>query len=105
MKEYARPIILVLAAVALAASLGSLYVHYQLLHNPDYTSVCDVSETVSCRAVYESSYSTIRGVPVAAGGAIWSALVLLLSAWGMADRGRLTADLSAVAPRAKAEAA
>jgi uncharacterized membrane protein/protein-disulfide isomerase len=95
MKEYARPIILVLAAVALAASLGSLYVHYQLLHNPDYTSVCDVSETVSCRAVYESSYSTIRGVPVAAGGAIWSALVLLLAGWGMASTDRARSSVAA----------
>jgi hypothetical protein len=33
--------------------------------------------------VFESAYGTIAGVPVAAGGAIWSALVLLLSAWGM----------------------
>ena len=90
MKAYARPIIIVLAAVALAASLASLYIHYQLLRNPDYTSSCDISATVSCTEVYKSQYGTAFGVPVAAGGAIWSALVLLLAAAGMgqADRDR-----------------
>ena len=84
MKVYARPIILALAAVALAASLASLYVHYNMLRVPDYSSFCDVSETVSCEAVYQSEYGTVYGVPVAAGGAIWSGLVLLLAARGWA---------------------
>jgi uncharacterized membrane protein/protein-disulfide isomerase len=95
MKAYARVIIVVLSAVALAASLGSLYVHYQLLHDPTYSSVCDVNETVNCSAVYQSSYATIRGVPVAAGGAIWSGLVLLLAAWGMSSADRVRASVTA----------
>src|SRR5690349_17303523 len=83
MKAYARPLILVLSAVTLAASLSSLYVHYKLLRDPSYTSFCDVSETVSCEAVYASPYGTVGGVPVAAGGVIWAGLVLLLAASGM----------------------
>src|SRR5512132_4359527 len=83
MKTYARPLILVLAVVALAASVASLYVDYQLKFDPNYTSFCDVSETVSCEAVLQSRYATMFGVPVAAGGAIWSALVLLLAWRGM----------------------
>ena len=83
MKQYGRPLLLVLAAVAFAASVASLYVHYQLIKNPDYESFCDVSETVSCEAVYKSSYGTVAGVPVAAGGVVWSGLVLLLTAYGM----------------------
>jgi uncharacterized membrane protein/protein-disulfide isomerase len=83
MKTYARPLILVLAAVALAASVASLYVHYQLYRDPSYTSFCDVSATVSCEAVLQSRYATMFGVPVAAGGTIWSALVLLLAWRGM----------------------
>ena len=47
-------------ASALAASLSSLYVHYQLLHDPSYASPCDISETVSCQAVLESSYCDRR---------------------------------------------
>src|SRR6187431_672259 len=83
MSKFGRPAILVLAALALAASVASLYVHYQLVANPTYESFCDVNETVSCKAVFESEYGSIAGVPVAAGGVVWSALVLLLAGYGM----------------------
>ncbi|MBI4264789.1 MAG: thioredoxin domain-containing protein [Acidobacteria bacterium] len=83
MKHHARTIVLALAGVALAASVASLYVHYRMIADPTYTSFCDISETVSCEAVYASAYGTVRGVPVAAGGAIWSALVLLLAYAGL----------------------
>ena len=83
MKQHARAIVLVLAVVGLVASAASLYVHYRSLMDPGYTSFCDVNETVSCQALYESQYGTLFGVPVAAGGAIWSALVLLLGWRGM----------------------
>jgi uncharacterized membrane protein/protein-disulfide isomerase len=83
MKRHARSLILVLAALGLGASLAALYVHYQMLRDPSYVSFCDVTETVSCEAVLGSSYSWLFGVPVAAGGAIWSGLVLLLAFRGM----------------------
>jgi len=83
MKQHARSIIALLAVVGLAASLSSLYVHYQALQDPSYTSFCDISETVSCQALYDSEYGFVFGVPVAVGGAIWSALVLLLAWFGM----------------------
>src|SRR5688572_1166052 len=83
MSKFGRPALLVLAAVAFAASVASLYVHYQLIADPTYISFCDVNETVSCEAVYKSAYGTWRGVPVAAGGVVWSALVLLLAGYGM----------------------
>ena len=83
MNKYARPLILILALAALAASIAALYVHYRIIKDPTYSSFCDISETVSCEAVLESSYATIRGVPVAAGGVVWSALVLLIAALGM----------------------
>ena len=83
MSKYGRPALLVLALVAFAASVASLYVHYQLIKNPSYESFCDISEKVSCEAVYKSAYGTVAGVPVAAGGVVWSALVLLLAGYGM----------------------
>src|SRR5438132_2605277 len=83
MTKYARPIILVLALAALGASIAALYVHYRIIKDPTYQSFCDISETVSCEAVLESSYATVRGVPVAAGGVIWSTLVLLIAGVGM----------------------
>ena len=83
MKKHARTLILILGALGLAASVAALYVHYRLLVDPSYTSFCDVSETVSCEAVVTSRFGSVLGVPVAAGGAIWAALVLLLGAVGM----------------------
>jgi len=83
MKKHARTLILLFAALGLAASVAALYVHYQLVADPSYTSFCDISATVSCEAVLTSSYGYMFGVPVAAGGAIWSALVLLLGVFGM----------------------
>jgi uncharacterized membrane protein/protein-disulfide isomerase len=83
MNKYARPIILVLALAALGASVAALYVHYRIIKDPTYSSFCDISETVSCEAVLESPYATVRGIPVAAGGVIWSTLVLLIAALGM----------------------
>src|SRR5258705_12510657 len=83
MVKYIRPLIGALAFLGLAASIGALYVHYHIIMDPTYTSFCDISETVSCEAVLESPYATVRGVPVAAGGVIWSALVLLIAARGM----------------------
>ncbi len=78
-----RALILFFSAIAFLASVASLYVHYRLITDTSYTSFCDISESVSCEAVYESEYGTIAGVPVAAGGAIWAALVLLLAWRGM----------------------
>lgn len=95
MKTYARPLILILAAVALAASVAALYVDYRLKSDPSYTSFCDVSETVSCEAVLQSQYATMFGVPVAAGGAIWSVLVLLLAWRGMGSRSPETSGATA----------
>lgn len=83
MKQHARTLIIALAALGVAASVAALYVHYRLAVDPAYTSFCDVSETVSCEAVLTSQYGSLFGIPVAAFGAIWSALVLLLGVFGM----------------------
>src|ERR1700758_5250381 len=83
MNKYARPLILVLALAALGAATAALYVHYHILKDPTYTSFCDINETVSCEAVLQSPYATVKGIPVAAGGVIWSVLVLLIALWGM----------------------
>lgn len=83
MKRHARTLILVLAALGLAASAYALYIHYQMLNDPAYSSLCNINETVSCEAVLGSQYSYLFGVPVAAGGAIWSLLVLMLAGSGM----------------------
>ena len=72
-----------LALLGLGVSVAALYVHYKLMTDPTYSSFCDISATVSCQQVLESSYATVKGIPIASGGAIWSAAVLLLAFWGM----------------------
>jgi uncharacterized membrane protein/protein-disulfide isomerase len=74
------------ATVGLAASAYAGYVHYHLLYDPMYRSLCDVSATVSCTTVYQSRYSTFRGVPVAIAGGLWFAVAALLSWAGMSAR-------------------
>src|SRR5580765_5100420 len=77
---------LLCAGVGLAASAYAAYVHYHLLYDPAYRSLCDVNATVSCSTVYQSRFSTVRGVPVALLGGIWFAVAALLSMGGLTAR-------------------
>ena len=72
----------VLAGAGLAAAAASTWVHVQLLLDPAHTSFCDISAGVSCSEVYQSRYGSVLGVPVALGGIIWFAGVLLLALAG-----------------------
>src|SRR5262245_53526891 len=74
------------ALVGLAASVYAAYVHYHLLNDPTYRSLCDVSSTVSCTTVYQSRFSTFRGVPVAILGGFWFAVATLLAWAGLSAR-------------------
>ncbi len=80
MSPLARRLVWIFTLVGLAASLTSLYVHYQLLANPSYTSFCDVNQTVSCTQAYLSRYGSFRGIPVALFGVLWFGFVLVCAA-------------------------
>jgi uncharacterized membrane protein/protein-disulfide isomerase len=82
MSTLSRRLVWVLALVGLAASLTSLYVHYQLLVQPGYASFCDINATVNCQQAYLSRYGSVRGVPVALFGAIWFTFALVLALVG-----------------------
>ena len=58
---------------------ASTYVHVRMLADPGYASFCDINADMSCTQVYESRYGSVFGVPVALGGVIWFAGVLLLT--------------------------
>jgi len=66
------------ALLGVGAASASSYVHYQLIRNPDYTSVCDISSTVSCTEAYLSPYGSLFGVPVALLGLLFFAVVIAL---------------------------
>ena len=68
-----------LACAGFAAAAVSTYVHIRMLGDPGYASFCDINASVSCTQVYQSRYGSVLGVPVALGGVIWFAAVLLLT--------------------------
>src|ERR1043165_3560303 len=94
MTSLARKLLGGFAWLGLAASGAATYAHYNLIQNPDYSSFCALTETVSCKAAYLSRYGSIGGVPVAVGGLIFFAWVLLML-WG--SRGKSSIKDSAPA--------
>jgi len=68
------------AALGLAASSASTWVHYRLINDPTYVSVCDVNNTLSCSEAYTSAYGSVAGVPVALLGLLFFLFVLGLVA-------------------------
>src|SRR5436190_14396516 len=86
MSRRAAILTLTCALVGLGASAAAAYTHYHLLFDPMYRSFCDVSETVSCTQVYQSRFSTVRGIPVAIFGALWFVGAALVSVSGLTAR-------------------
>jgi uncharacterized membrane protein len=82
MNSRTRTLLLVFAVLGLGAALSSTYVHYRLVTDPTYSSACDISSTVSCTDAYLSRYGSFWGVPVAIGGVIYFALVLVMTGLG-----------------------
>jgi uncharacterized membrane protein/protein-disulfide isomerase len=79
MRAKTRRLLLAFAVLGLGASSWSSYVHYSLLTVPGYTSFCDVSGAISCTQAYLSQYGSLWGVPVALGGVVYFATVLLIA--------------------------
>lgn len=72
---------LTIAALAgMGFAAASAWVHYRILRDPLYSSICDVSATFSCTEAYTSRYGSIGGVPVALIGVLYFAFVLVLIA-------------------------
>jgi uncharacterized membrane protein/protein-disulfide isomerase len=88
MTPLARKLLILFALLGLGASSAATYVHYNLIHNPDYSSFCDINATVSCKAAYLSQYGSIGGVPVAVGGIVFFGWVLLML-WGATGTSRI----------------
>ncbi|HXG87933.1 MAG TPA: vitamin K epoxide reductase family protein [Vicinamibacterales bacterium] len=72
---------LVVAAVAgLGFAAASAWVHYRILNDPLYSSICDVNATFSCTEAYTSRYGVVGGVPVALIGVLFFSFILLVIA-------------------------
>src|SRR4029453_2835873 len=64
------------ALVGLGFASASTWVHYTILRDPLYSSVCDVNATFSCTEAYTSRFGAVGGVPVALIGVLYFAFVL-----------------------------
>ena len=73
-----RRLLLAFAVLGLGSATYSLYIHYQLTHQPGYLSACDINALFSCSNAYLSRYGAVAGIPVALFGALWFAFVALL---------------------------
>jgi len=88
MSSLARKLLTTFALLGLAASSAATWVHYHLIINPDYSSFCDINTTISCKQAYLSRYGSVGGVPVALGGVIFFAWILLML-WASRDKSRV----------------
>jgi uncharacterized membrane protein/protein-disulfide isomerase len=95
MSKLSARLALAFALVGLGASVAAAYVHYHVLHDPLYTSFCDISATVSCTEVYQSRFGTLWGVPVSIFGGIWFVCAALLSVGGMVARPQVRESIPA----------
>jgi uncharacterized membrane protein len=78
MSRTSRRLVFGCALAGLAFAGASAWVHYKLLTDVSYHSLCDLSETFNCSQVYLSRFGSVARVPVALGGVIWFALVALI---------------------------
>ncbi len=81
-------ILLLLSLLGAVASAAASVIHYRLLTDPLYQSVCDINATWNCTQVYESRYGAFWGVPVAILGLVWFAGVTLLATLGLRGAGQ-----------------
>lgn len=70
-------VVLVLIGIGLAAELTSI--HYNTHSNPEFHSLCAISETVNCETVALSVYSVFLRLPVSVWGLIGYFVILLFA--------------------------
>jgi protein-disulfide isomerase/uncharacterized membrane protein len=78
---------LCIAGIGVSAELTRIHVFVHT--DPDYHSVCAVSEGVNCETVAASPFSVFAGAPVSVWGMGGYALMGLLALWGLIRRRRL----------------
>src|SRR5215471_17792253 len=88
MSPLARKLLTAFASLGLVASSAATWVHYHLIINPDYSSFCDITSTISCKQAYLSRFGSVGGVPVALGGVIFFAWILLML-WASRGKSRV----------------
>ncbi len=72
--------------IGMAASVELTRIHVFVHTDPDYHSVCAMSEGVNCETVALSPYSVFAGIPVSVWGIAGYVVMALLALWGGFER-------------------
>jgi len=76
-------VVAVLSLVGLAVSIELTQIHVMTHTDPEFHSICAVSEGVNCETVALSPYSVFARLPNSVWGIIGYAVMGLLAAWGL----------------------
>lgn len=85
-KQWLRWAAAILAVVGLGLATELTRIHVRLLSEPGHKSFCNVSATVNCDAVAQSSYSTLLGLPLSVWGMLGYTATLILAIWSVRSR-------------------
>jgi protein-disulfide isomerase len=80
-----RPLVLfaALCVLGLAASIELTRIHYFTHTDPEFHSVCAVTDSVNCETVALSPYSVFAGLPVSVWGILGYLAMAAFAAWGV----------------------
>ncbi len=79
-------IILLLSLVGAGLAAELTRIHYNTHTNPEFHSICAISEGLNCEAVALSAYSVLLGIPVSMWGLIGYFAILVVGGTAMARR-------------------
>ncbi|HEX2875977.1 MAG TPA: vitamin K epoxide reductase family protein [Polyangiaceae bacterium] len=89
MKRAAARALLLLALAGLSLSSFLTYVHYRLHRDPQWQSVCNLSESVNCDAVLLNPLATLGGLPLSVlGGFLYLAILAAVVVELVGNRGQ-----------------
>jgi protein-disulfide isomerase/uncharacterized membrane protein len=90
-KQVLRWTAALLALVGLGLATELTRIHVRLLTEPNHQSFCNVSATVNCDAVAQSSYSMLLGLPLSVWGVFGYSAALVVAVWLLRGGGRAAA--------------
>ncbi len=71
-----------IAGIGLLSSIYMWYIHVRHAANPEYESMCDITETVACTSVVTGEYGSLVVLPNSVYGMIYYVLIMVLASFG-----------------------
>ena len=86
MNKLPRVLTLLLSIVGAAIAAYLTYTHFQVTADPDFSSICNVNETLNCDVVNSSKFSEVLGIPIALIGLAFYVTLAILSLLSMGKK-------------------